>query len=49
MIKDLLMSLKIDFEKFYDKKNQGADTRIRKSIQELKNFAQETWVGGSGD
>jgi hypothetical protein len=40
-IKDLVMSLEGDFEKFYDKKNQAAGTRVRKGMQELKNLAQE--------
>ena len=35
------MSLEDDFEKFYDKENQAAGTRVRKGMQELKNLAQE--------
>ena len=35
------MSLEGDFEKFYDKENQAAGTRVRKGMQELKNLAQE--------
>ena len=34
-------SLEGDFEKFYDKGNQAAGTRVRKGMQELKNLAQE--------
>ncbi len=30
-----------DFRKFYDKGNKAAGTRIRKSMQELKQVAQE--------
>ncbi len=35
------MSLEGDFDKFYDKENQAAGTRVRKGMQELKNLAQE--------
>jgi len=37
-------SLEADFEKFYDKNNQAAGTRVRKGMQELKNLAQEIRV-----
>lgn len=40
-IKDLVMSLEADFEKFYDKGNQAAGTRVRKGMQDLKNLAQD--------
>jgi hypothetical protein len=40
-IKDLITSLEADFEKFYDKKNQAAGTRVRKGMQDLKNLAQD--------
>ena len=40
-LKDLVMSLEGDFEKFYDKKNAAAGTRVRKGMQELKTLAQE--------
>lgn len=40
-IRDLVMSLEGDFQKFYDKDNQAAGTRVRKGMQELKNLAQE--------
>ncbi len=43
-IRDLVMSLEADFQKFYDKKNQAAGTRVRKGMQELKNLAQEIRV-----
>lgn len=31
-VKDLIMSLEGDFDKFYDKGNQAAGTRDRKSV-----------------
>jgi hypothetical protein len=40
-IRDLVMSLEGDFQKFYEKENQAAGTRVRKGMQELKNLAQE--------
>jgi hypothetical protein len=40
-IKNLVMDLENDFEKFYDKKNQAAGTRVRKGMQEIKNLAQQ--------
>lgn len=43
-VRDLVMSLEGDFEKFYDKGNQAAGTRVRKGMQELKNLAQEVRV-----
>jgi hypothetical protein len=43
-LKNLVMSLEDDFEKFYDKKNQAAGTRVRKGMQELKNMSQEIRV-----
>ncbi|MFZ9235822.1 MAG: histone H1 [Algoriphagus sp.] len=39
-VKNLVMSLEADFEKFYDKGNQAAGTRVRKGMQDLKNLAQ---------
>jgi len=43
-LRDLVMSLESDFEKFYDKENQAAGTRVRKGMQELKNLAQDIRV-----
>jgi len=43
-LKDLLLSLEADFDKFYEKKNQAAGTRVRKGMQEMKNMAQEIRV-----
>jgi hypothetical protein len=40
-LRDLVMNLEADFEKFYDKNNQAAGTRVRKGMQDLKNLAQE--------
>lgn len=40
-VKNLVLSLEGDFEKFYDKGNQAAGTRVRKGMQELKNLAQD--------
>ena len=40
-IRDLVLGLEEDFDKFYAKKNQAAGTRVRKGMQELKNIAQE--------
>jgi hypothetical protein len=39
-LKDLVLGLEADFEKFYDKQNQAAGTRVRKGMQDLKNLAQ---------
>lgn len=40
-LRDLVSSLEADFEKFYDKKNNAAGTRVRKGMQDMKNLAQE--------
>ena len=40
-VKDLIMSLEGDFDKFYDKKNQAAGTRVRGGMQQLKTLAQD--------
>jgi hypothetical protein len=39
-LKALVDGLAGDFDKFYDKKNQAAGTRVRKGMQELKEMAQ---------
>lgn len=39
-VKDLVMSLEADFEKFYEKSNQAAGTRVRKGMQDLKTLSQ---------
>ena len=40
-IRDMIMSLESDFEKFYDKGNQAAGTRVRAGMQKLKTLAQD--------
>jgi hypothetical protein len=40
-VKDLLNSVEGDFDKFYEKDNKAAGTRVRKAMQDLKNLAQE--------
>ncbi|MEA5460537.1 hypothetical protein VB796_15890 [Arcicella sp. LKC2W] len=40
-VRDLIMSLEGDFDKFYDKGNQAAGTRVRGGMQQLKTLAQE--------
>lgn len=40
-IKSMLDSMEKDFEKFYDKGNSAAGTRVRKGLQDLKNKCQE--------
>ena len=40
-VKDLILSVEGDFEKFYDKGNQAAGTRVRGGLQQLKTLAQE--------
>jgi len=43
-VQDLVNSLEADFEKFYEKGNNAAGTRVRKGMQALKNLAQEIRV-----
>jgi len=40
----LLDSLKDDFDKFYEKGNNAAGTRVRKGMLEVKNLAQDIRV-----
>ena len=40
-LKSMVESLDADFDKFYDKGNNAAGTRVRKGMQDLKNLAQE--------
>ncbi len=40
-LKDLVNEMEHDFQKFYEKGNNAAGTRIRKSMQDLKKLAQE--------
>jgi hypothetical protein len=39
-LKDLITSLEGDIDKFYNKGNSAAGTRVRKGMQDLKNLAQ---------
>jgi len=43
-LKNLVLSLEGDFQKFYDKENSAAGTRVRKGMQDLKNLCQEIRV-----
>lgn len=40
-LKTLIASLEEDMDKFYNKQNGTAGTRLRKAMQDLKNLAQE--------
>jgi hypothetical protein len=40
-LKQKVDELQDDFQKFYDKNNKAAGTRIRKGMQELKQLAQD--------
>jgi hypothetical protein len=40
-LQELLASFEKDFEKFYDKGNKSAGTRVRKAMNDLKRKAQE--------
>jgi len=37
----MVQSMEDDFSKFYDKSNKAVGTRVRKSMQELKDKAQQ--------
>jgi hypothetical protein len=39
-LKKLVTSLEADADKFYNKSNSAAGTRVRKGMQDLKNIAQ---------
>lgn len=41
---NLVTSLKDDFEKFYDKSNGAAGTRVRKGLQDIAAFAKTTRI-----
>jgi hypothetical protein len=38
---DLIQTYKVDFDKFYQKKNKSAGVRLRKHMADLKRKAQE--------
>tara|TARA_B100000508_G_scaffold139012_1_gene136161 strand:- start:735 stop:908 length:174 start_codon:yes stop_codon:yes gene_type:complete len=40
-LQEHVANLESDFDKFYNKGNNAAGTRVRKGMQELKNLAQE--------
>jgi hypothetical protein len=40
-LQELLASFEKDFEKFYDKGNKSAGTRVRKAMNDLKRLAQD--------
>lgn len=40
-IKNMLVGMEKDFEKFYDKGNSAAGTRVRKGLQDLKSKCQD--------
>lgn len=40
-LKQLVNEIEHDFQKFYEKGNNAAGTRIRKSMQDIKKLAQE--------
>jgi hypothetical protein len=40
-LKQLVLGIEDDFIKFYEKENNAAGTRVRKSMQDLKVLAQE--------
>lgn len=39
-MKTLISGLEEDVDKFYNKENNAAGTRVRKGMQDLKNLAQ---------
>ncbi len=40
-LESLLNAAKVEFEKFYEKNNKAAGTRVRKAMQDLKVLAQD--------
>lgn len=40
-LKNLITEIEMDADKFYNKGNSAAGTRVRKGMQDLKNLAQE--------
>ncbi len=43
-LKDLVDEIQDDVSKFYEKGNKAAGTRVRKSMQQLKQVAQDIRV-----
>ncbi|MBX3101910.1 MAG: histone H1 [Bacteroidetes bacterium] len=40
-LKDSLLEMESDFQKFFDKGNKAAGTRVRKGLMDLRNRMQE--------
>ena len=40
-LKELIASMEVDADKFYNKSSGAAGTRVRKALQEVKTLAQE--------
>jgi hypothetical protein len=40
-LKELMLEIEGDADKFYNKGNNAAGTRVRKGLQDLKNLSQE--------
>ena len=40
-LKALIATIEMDADKFYNKANSAAGTRLRKGMQDLKNIAQQ--------
>lgn len=47
-IRDLIVSSEGDFDKFYNKGNKAAGTRVRKAMQDLKELAQAIRIDVQG-
>lgn len=47
-IRDLIVSAEGDFDKFYNKGNKAAGTRVRKAMQDLKELAQAIRIDVQG-
>lgn len=43
-LRDSVIAMQEDFEKFYEKNNKAAGTRVRTGMQELKKLAQDIRV-----
>jgi hypothetical protein len=46
-LKELVASIEADAQKFYDKGNSAAGTRLRKGLQDIKNLSQAIRVSVS--
>ncbi|NTW49604.1 MAG: histone H1 [Chlorobiales bacterium] len=43
-LKSMVQAMEEDFQKFYEKGNKSAGTRVRKHMSDLKNLAQKIRV-----